>query len=317
MLLIRCFNILGLLFLLLCSIGCQTKSQTKSLTLLLDWLPNPDHVPLFVGEKLGFFVEESIDLNILKLIDPPSSLPYLQSKKADVILYYMPYTLMAAGKEKNLKVLGILIEQPLDGFMFLESPSLKTMQDLHQKTLGVCPGAKIASYVHHTLQKEGIVFSSIQKLEIDPSLALYTKMVDAVAGVYWNVEPFQLQSLGVATRFVKMTELGVPFYHELIFVTREDVLENDPSLRPRFQKALQKSIQYCQSHPEEAFQLYLQANPDKLQKTVEWEHESWKATVSLLASSQDFQESLFQNYMQWMFDHQIIEERIDVRSLIR
>ncbi|MFQ6090666.1 MAG: ABC transporter substrate-binding protein, partial [Candidatus Bipolaricaulia bacterium] len=39
--------------------------EAERLTLMLDWLPNPDHVPLYVAQEEGLFAEEGLEVEIL------------------------------------------------------------------------------------------------------------------------------------------------------------------------------------------------------------------------------------------------------------
>ena len=297
-----------LMVLTLFSCGCQKPANTEKITLLLDWLPNPNHIPLFVGQELGYFVEEGIDLEVLKLLDPPSALPYLQSGKVDVILYYMPYALMALPKEKNLRALGVLIAEPLDGIICLSSEKEGVIKSCQSKTLGMYPGSRIAKYLEAIFKDQGLVFADTKKIGVEPALALMTGLVDAIAGVYWNIEPFQLDGLGQKTDFIKLSDLGLPHYHELIFVTREDVLSKRPSLKAHFQRALQKSLDFCKSHPDTAYALYLKQCEGKSVATRDWEEKSWSVTVPLLPLSQTLDSALFTSFIQWLEEKELVKE---------
>ena len=278
------------------------------MTLLLDWMPNPNHIPIFIGQELGYFAEEGIDLDILKLLDPPSALPYLQSGKVDVIVYYMPYALMALPQEKNLRALGVLIAEPLDGIICLSSETEDVIKSFKSKSLGLYPGSRIAKYVEAIFQNQEVCFAETKKIGIDPPLALMTGLVDAIAGVYWNIEPFQLEGFGQKTDFIKFSDMGLPHYHELIFVTRAEVLNQKPSLKVHFQKALQKSHDFCRDHPQEAFALYLKQCGNKTIQAKAWEEKAWAATVSLLPLDQKLDPILFTSFIHWLEERGILKK---------
>lgn len=301
---------------MLFSFGCG-KSSKEKITLLLDWLPNPNHIPLFVGQELNYFAEEGIDLEILKLLDPPSAIPYLQSGKVDVIVYYMPYALMALSQEKNLRALGVLVAEPLDGIICLSSGEGDVIQNFKNKSLGMYPGSRITKYLDAIFKDRGVVFADTKKIGGDPALALMTGLVDAIAGVYWNIEPFQLECFGKKTDFIKLIDLGLPRYHELIFVTRADVLSKRPSLKLHFQKALQKSLNFCKSHPEEAFALYLKQCEGKSTSAKTWEEKAWAATVPLLPSDQNLDPNLFSSFIHWLEERGLVKkEEVDVKMFL-
>ena len=76
------------LLLLLLLFSCS-KSSDKT-TLLLDWLPNPNHIPLYVGKKMGFFSKAGINLEILKSNDNASNMGHLSFRQVDLVVTYMP-----------------------------------------------------------------------------------------------------------------------------------------------------------------------------------------------------------------------------------
>lgn len=274
--------------LLICVLLCSCfSSSPPPVTLLLDWVPNPNHAPLFVGEKLGFFQEEGISLQILKLLDPPSAIPYLKTGKADIVLYYMPYALIALEKEQDLAALGVLIDQPLEGVLSLQPGPIGVM--------GVYPGVRTKRYLDAVFSEDQSFFQSMKKVSQDPNICLVTKEVDGITGVYGNIEPFQLQAAGYASFFHPLKDWGVPSYYELIFLCKESFV--DAEFAKAFRRALQKSIDFCRAHPEEAFALYRasEATSRKL-----WEKDAWEATLPLFAQSQEWDRQKTEDFVHFL-----------------
>ena len=290
---------LKIILVLICVLLSSCSKYKQKVSLLLDWLPNPNHIPLFVGEEKGFFQEEGIDLSILQLVDPPSAIPYLESKQVDLVLYYTPYTLLALGRENNLRLVATLIQEPLDGVLYLPN--------VEERRLATFSGP-FASFYTKSLAEKGVFFKETKKIEVDPLVALMTGLVEGVSGVYWNVEPILLNSLGKESSFIKVTDLGFPFYPELIIVTREDFLAAHPAFSSKFQRALQRSIDFCRAYPEEAFSLYLERYPTKKNKAFAWEYDSWKATLPVFSSNQVIQKETFLNMAHWMEERSLLKE---------
>ena len=66
--------------------------------------------------------------------------------------------------------------------------------------------------------------------------ALLSKQVDAAIGTYFNIEGIHIESeTGEAPVIVKMEELGVPTYDELIVVGNSERLQSDAGVRGRRQ----------------------------------------------------------------------------------
>lgn len=304
---------LVVLFLILCS--CSS-SQSEKINLLLDWCPNGIHVPLYAGNNLGIFKKHGVDIHVLKLADPPSSIPYLLSKQADVALYYMPNTLKAAERTDELRVVGYWIKQPLRIFLFRKDAQIEYVRDLNQKSLGGNTESLTVAYAQAVIGKGGVTFQQFRKIQIDLVTALAAKMVDVVTGAFWNVEPYQLRSLGIETRFFHLTDFGIPTYFEHIFLSRHDFLEKNPAFVKKFQSALQECITWSQEHPEEAFEIYRQAHPDKDCKTLDWEKQCWMVTSPILTSNQDPDRSCWEAFHQWMLENGQLGKPVNLDLLI-
>ncbi|MCK4935144.1 MAG: ABC transporter substrate-binding protein, partial [Simkaniaceae bacterium] len=200
-----------------------TISAYAETTLLLDWWPNANHIPLFSGIEKGYFREEGIDLRIIKSDEAPKTFVNLMSNNADIAIYYLPQTLRHMTKYPDLRIIGTLIKEPLQAFVFRKDRGLSTPQDLDGKILGLAPGGLTERYLEIFQTREGLSFH-IKKVLFDLNTALITDWVDVVSGVFWNIEPIQLKHLGIETSIFKLKDFGVPNYPELIFIAREETL---------------------------------------------------------------------------------------------
>lgn len=296
--------------------GCA-KREHKKVFLLLDWWPNPIHAPIYAGVEMGIFAEEGIDLEVIKTNDAPETIPMLLSKRADVALYYMPNTIMASQKTKQLRVVANYIDRPLNAFLFREDSGIKDIHDMHNKILGGFPDGLIQTYIASLSRTTGIEFSQFRKIHSDLISALYNKSVDMITGVFWNIESQQLKALGVPTKHFPLQDFGFPNYHELVFISREDYLVQHPDFRKKFQRAIEKSILYAKNNPSDAFALYTSVNPDKDDFTQGWEVLAWQETVPLFAVDQQPNLDVWNNFSHWMFNHGLIDFPIDLSHLYK
>lgn len=308
-----------ILFSLLCLAifpSCGKKIAPKQITLLLDWWPNPNHVPIFVGKHEEIFEKYGIDLKILTLSDMHESIPMLLSKQADIVLYYMPNTIKAAEQIPDLRVLGIYIASPLNVFLFREDSGIQDQIDFQQKILGRFTNGIIASYVESVMRHMGIKFSEIKRVEADLSASLLLKNVDIITGVYWNIEGAQFNALGVKTRYLPLSAFHIPDYFELVFLSHDSFLKHSPGFAERFQKAVQESIDFCQNNPERAFDLYCKMNPEKDESTRAWEAVAWKNTVEVFPHSQYFYPDTWILFQKWMLENQLLGAPVEIRKLL-
>lgn len=297
-----------LLFAVLFLASCQSSSSSsnKETRLLLDWLPNPNHVPLYAGIEQGIFAKHGIDLQILKLHDPGDSVPYITSGQAEIAIYYTPNTIRTNCNKKVLKPIGVLVAQPLNSIIFRSGEGISSPADLSEKVIGYCEDGSSLRILEHLLQKKQITPKAIRNVTFDLVSTLGTKQVDALYGNCWNIECEHLRYLGIETEFFDLVQLGYPKYLELIFIAKEDSLQAKPSFVLAFQKALQESISYSIGNSEKAFEAYVKANPDKSLQTIEWEKKAWIKTIPVLAKKQEIDQQEWSAVENWLKNNNLL-----------
>ena len=67
--------------------------------------------------------------------------------------------------------------------------------------------------------------------------------VDAILGGYWNYEAVQLAQLGKHPNVIRMNQVGVPTYDELVLVTATSMLEQHPDVLRRFVQAMARGYE--------------------------------------------------------------------------
>ena len=80
--------------------------------------------------------------------------------------------------------------------------------------------------------------------------AMLAKQVDATLGAFWNYEGVDLQRRGRNPEILRMEDLGVPTYNELVFVARRADLDEDGASRlRRFLQATARGHELLQQRP--------------------------------------------------------------------
>lgn len=295
--------------------GCQNREQkTEETKILLDWFPNPNHIPLYCGIEKGFFQEENIHLSIQKIFDPADTIPYLSSQKTDLAIYYMPQAIKAKSKGADFKVIGKLIDRPLNCLLFRKDSGIKSTKDLHGKVVGHAMGSLNSLHLKKICATQNVKPRLVLQLATDLVAPLTTGRVDAVLGCCWTIEKEQLQELGIETEHIPISNLGIPHYEELIVIANRDLGLNKEFVSG-FQRALQKSIVYCCENPKAAFLLYLKANPDKMLHTQIWEERAWENTYPLFTHEQSFTTDSWKDFSDWMYENGLLGDNIDVEDL--
>lgn len=288
--------------------GCDKKNEDlRETTLILDWLPNPNHVAIYAGMDQGIFQAHGINLKVLKVIDPSDSIPYLVSQQVDLCLTYMPHTIQAISRGADVGPVGVLIKEPLNSLIFRKNEGISNLQDLNGAIVGYCVDGYQTGFLQAMLKNRDVGPKEWRNVSFDLVSTLGTRQVDVLYGAYWNIECENLRNWGIETDYFPLSDFGVPPYYELIFLARNQSKHASPEFVARFQKALQESIDYSVAYPDEAFESYLKVNPDKGLKTRQWEQKAWIKTLPTLADNQKMEISLWNTFVDWLVDKQLLK----------
>ena len=86
---------IALLALTLGLAACGEKSEnvtgkTQPFGLTLDFYPNPDHAGIYMAQKLGYFREAGLDVQISSPSDPSAPIKQVAAGRADLAISYEP-----------------------------------------------------------------------------------------------------------------------------------------------------------------------------------------------------------------------------------
>ncbi len=215
--------------------GSGSRSR-EDLRLVLDYFPNADHAGIYAAQASGEYARAGLDVEIKAPPDPTAPLKLLRAGRADIVISYEPELLLARDKgADDLVAVGALVQRPLTSLMALPGSGISDAKDLAGKRVGTAGIAYQSAYLKTIADKAGIDPGSIKETNVgfDFTRPLIAKRVDATLGAFWNYEGTDLERRGKKPVILKMDELGVPAYDELVFVARREGLDEDGASRIR------------------------------------------------------------------------------------
>jgi putative hydroxymethylpyrimidine transport system substrate-binding protein len=299
--------------------ACGEKQETitpsgrsaQSMTLMLDWFPNADHVGIYQALAEGDFAKAGLDLRVQVPSDPASPLQLLAAGRVDAAISYEPELLLARDRNLPLVSVAAIVQQPLTSIVSVGSKHIKTVAQLRGKRVGDAGIPYQHAYLQTILANEGVPASSVKEINVGANLvpAMLTGRVDATLGAYWNYEAIQLQQMGKHPNVIRVDKVGVPTYNELVVVVRKNTLAQRPDEIRRFLQALARGYESVRSDPSAAVGNLVRANPGldaKLQLA------SVRATLPAFfpagsGNPWGWQDQVQWNaYGQWMLKHHLI-----------
>jgi putative hydroxymethylpyrimidine transport system substrate-binding protein len=290
-----------------------TSGPLERVDLVLDYLPNADHAPIYAAQATGAFKAAGLDVRIRVPSDPAAPLKLVAAGKADIAISYEPELLLARDKGLRVASVGALVQKPLTSIMSLDG-RVKTPKDLKGVKVGTA-GIPYQSAYLKTIAKEAAVDpASVHEVNVGFNLvpAMLSKKVDATLGAFWNVEGVQLRRQHKRPTIIRMEQAGVPTYQELVLVAGTDRLreKGQGSLVRRFVQAVARGAKAVKADPNVGVDALVKANPD-LDRPLQVEQVN--ATLPVFFPENPAFPWGYQNadewkaYGQWMLDNGLVK----------
>ncbi|HIM48273.1 MAG TPA: pyrimidine biosynthesis enzyme, partial [Dehalococcoidia bacterium] len=114
------------------------------------------------------------------------------------------------------------------------------------------------------LKSQGKSLSDVELVNVGFDLvpALIGKKVDAIVGAYWVHESISAINQGFPVNIMRMEQHGVPDFYELVLVTNEEKIKENPELVQRFVRAASRGYQDAIADPQGAVELLKRVRPE-------------------------------------------------------
>jgi putative hydroxymethylpyrimidine transport system substrate-binding protein len=299
----------------------DVRGEAESFSLTLDFYPNPDHAGIYVAEKLGYFDDAGLDVEIQTPSDPAAPIKLLAAGRTDLAISYEPEVVLA--NEKGLDVLAVaaLVNRPLTSMIWLKKSGIGGVADLRGKTIATAGIPYQDAYLKTILARAGLTTSDVKSVNVGFGLlpAILSGRAQAMLGGFRNVEGVDLRLRGKDPVVTPVDRLGVPTYDELVLVARGESLDEDPQAIRLFLAALARGTTAAAANPEATTKALLDANPNLEPKLTRAEV---AATLPLLDPPRGDRPYGYMNpprwraFVGWMRDNDQIESLPPLAALL-
>jgi NitT/TauT family transport system substrate-binding protein len=284
-------------------------------TLNVGVIPIADVAPLYLGMKKGFFEEEQLTIKPQLAEGGAAITPAVVSGDFQIGFSNTISLLIAASQDLPIEIIsqGVLAgkteEQAWADLLVLKDGPIKEPQDLEGKTIAVNTLKNICEVtIKASLEKDGVAVDTLEFAEVpfpDMNAALEAGRVDAAC----VVEPFVSQGKAGAARGIN------PFYVRTApdltvatYFTSTQYAEQNADVVDRFVSAMNRSLTYAQSHPQEVRDVLLEYTeiPPEAAEAIKlpiWRPDLNEPTIELLS--------------ELSLKYGLIEEQPDLDELIR
>jgi putative hydroxymethylpyrimidine transport system substrate-binding protein len=260
--------------------AAKARGQKTKFTVLLDWVVNPDHAPLFTAKYIGAFDRAGLDVDLIAPTDPDLPPRLVAAGKADVALSYQTQLYLLVDQGLPVRRTGTLINKPLTTLTALGRSGISKLTDLKGKKVGYSIVGVEEALIATMLHSVGLTLADITLVNVNFALvtSLMGNEVDAVIGTFRTYEDIQLAQSGLAPVIFRPEDYGVPLSDELIILSNTSGLTS-PAL-PKFLGAVAEGANYLVKNVEPMLAKFVKDQPslnDKLDKAA------WRALPGYFA----------------------------------
>lgn len=304
--------------------GCRPKAKPappateklQEVTVLLDWTPNTNYTGLYVAAAKGYFQEEGLKIKIL----PPAEGSVSQltaAGKTDFGVSYQEEVTNARVAGMPVKAIATVIQHNTSGFASPAEKGIKTPKDFEGMRYGGWGSPMEEAVIKGIMHKQGADFSKVRMVNIGSTdfFAAVKRDVD-FAWIYWGWAGIEAELRGMELNFIKVAaEDPALDYYTPVLITNEETLAKRPELVRKFLQATSRGYEFAIANPEEAAELFLEAVPELDRELVlasqKYLSKEYQADASRWG---EMKESVWKNYAEWMFDNELIEQKLDYKE---
>ena len=295
--------------------GAPESDSSGNQTLKVGVIPIADVAPLYVGIDQGFFKDEQLTIKPQLAEGGAAITPAVVSGDFQIGFSNTISLLIAASKDLPIQIIsqGVLAgESEKDAWadlLVLKDGPIQDGSDLEGKTIAVNTLKNICEVtIKASLEKDGVDVDRLKFAEVpfpDMNAALEAKRVDGAC----VVEPFVSQGkAGKAKGIDPFYVRTAPDLTIATYFTSKQFAEQNADTVDRFVRAMNKSLDYAQAHPEavrKALLDYTEIPPEAAEQIQlpTWRADLNRPTIELLSE-------LSKKYG-------LIEEEPDLDELIR
>ncbi len=242
----------------------KTADGLTKVSVVLDWYPWANHTGLYYAQSKGYFKNEGLDVTIHPPSDPADILKLVGAGTDHFGISYQTEVLNARAANVPVKSVAALVQHPLNTIMTLKTANITRPKQLEGKKVGMSGVPSDEPLLKTMLEADGGDFSKVEKVNVGTDLmpALLGNKVDAIIGGYGVHESIVAEQQGKPVNVMNIQDWGVPDYYELILVTNDDMLKQNPEVVRKFLRATVRGYSEVPQNKAAALDLLKVANAE-------------------------------------------------------
>jgi len=311
--------VIVLFVVMISTLGCKGKRVDQNhpplekITILLDWTPNTNHTGLFVAKDLGMYKAQGLEVEIIQSAEGGVS-QLIGAEKAEFGVSYQEEVTLARLGNIPIKAISAIIAHNTSGFASPADKNIKNPKDFEGRRYGGWGSPSEEEILKGLMEKYKADYKKLTIVSIGSSdfFSSIKRDID-FAWIFWGWDGIASELKGVKLNYISLRKEDpkLDYYTPLIIASEKTLLEK-PDMVRRFLKATHDGYQYAILNPPLAAKILEKANPEAdkilLLKSQEYLSGQYKGDSKQWGV---MELSRWQNYTDWLYEHNLIQNKID------
>lgn len=256
--------------------GRAESDGLEDVTLMLDWVPNVNHVGLYVARDRGFFEAEGLRVRI---IEPGEvfAAGAVTAGRADYGVEFQENVTILRADGIPIVSIAALLQTNTSGFATRAEDGITDPSQFAGLTYGTFQSPFEEPTLNALVSCAGGSPAGIRYVPAgNDLLAMLQQRQADLVWIFYGTQGFQAERVGINIDFFPLNEYTdcIPDYYTPILIASEATLANHPDRTRRFLRALVEAHEFVIANPSLAAQTLAAAIPEldaaELERSVPW-----------------------------------------------
>jgi len=298
------------------STGANKDDPSSKVSFVLDWTPNTNHTGIYVAQEKGYFAEQGLEVEIM-LPGEVGANQLIASGTADFGVSYQEGLTQARSEGLPLVSIAAVIQHNTAGYASPVDKNIAEPQDFEGAIFGGNGSPLEEAIMKTIMEEENADLDQVDFITLGDAdfFAAVQRDVDfSLVFQGWTGIEAELRDVDLNMIYLADFSEQLDFYTPIL-ATSEEMIESDPDTVTAFMEAAAEGYEYAIEHPEEAADILIEQepdlDPDLVKKSQAWLSPRYQDDAEQWGIQE---ESRWQSFADFMVEHQIIEEPLDVED---
>ncbi len=286
----------------------------KKVRIVLDWTPNTNHTGLYVADKLGYFTEAGLDVEIMQ---PPegSTTSLVGAGGAEFGISFQDTLAPAYATDSPIPVTAVaaIIQHNTSGIISPKELGIDSPKKLEGHSYATWDSPIELAIIKKIVEDDGGNYDKIKLIPNTVSDVVTALQTDIESvWVYYAWDGIATKIAGLETNYLNFADYGTELdYYSPVIIANDEFLKNDPDTTKKFLAAVKKGYEYAIAEPEKAADILVEVVPE-LDKALVTESQKWLADQYKAEVTQwgYIDKARWDGFYKWLFDNSLIEKEI-------